>query len=62
MHEEERIALEPCGCHVDKPTGLITLFCRKHNPEPTQCTIPSCTCGDPSHGEEINHDASHLRD
>lgn len=29
---ENRQRLEPCGCHVDAPTGLITAFCRQHDP------------------------------
>jgi len=27
---EERIAIEPCGCHTDKPTGLRVFRCAVH--------------------------------
>ena len=30
---ENRQRIEPCGCHVDAPTGLITCFCKKHDPD-----------------------------
>lgn len=33
MGYEERQRLEPCGCHVDAPTGLVTCFCKAHDPD-----------------------------
>lgn len=32
MSIADRIALEPCGCHTDKPTGITTQFCADHMP------------------------------
>jgi hypothetical protein len=31
--EAERIATEPCGCRVDRPTGLRTWLCPQHERE-----------------------------
>jgi hypothetical protein len=30
MNKAERIAVEPCGCHADKVTGIRTHHCRAH--------------------------------
>jgi len=32
MGHEDRQRLEPCGCRVDAPTGLVTAFCNAHKP------------------------------
>jgi hypothetical protein len=32
MSLADRIALEPCGCHTDKPTGIVTSYCLDHQP------------------------------
>jgi hypothetical protein len=33
MNEVERVRIQSCGCQYDAPTGLTTLFCKRHDPE-----------------------------
>jgi hypothetical protein len=28
---EDRIAIEPCGCRTDRPTGLTVHVCKRHD-------------------------------
>lgn len=35
-HYEDNIRIEPCGCHVHAPTGLVTEYCETHAAENQQ--------------------------
>lgn len=44
MLEAERIRLEPCGCHVDAPTGVLTAACERHG-SPGDVPLRCRLCG-----------------
>ncbi len=39
--DADRLALEPCGCRSNKATGVITKFCRTHEPRSVAPAAPA---------------------
>ena len=54
-HMEDRSRSEPCGCHIDAPTGLVTAFCVQHGPR--YATVVADPPWDHSDGTGFNYGA-----